>query len=269
MKNFKLAAVLLISLLSVSAAYAETNNISGTAIKSDYQHQKKNAERYKKLLKNFHNKYTSEARDIALHDLVNFHNTIGKRMKNMQTMVNSFAGIHPSKKAIQYYSNIFRKSDRLYIFISSSIPIATLRSYTEIVSLLKNNNIYFIMRGCVDGCHTIAPTKTFVKKIIGLKGNKVLSVIHGIEIDPLLFRLYNIKRVPVFVYAENVNPLNSSISQGLLRNLSGSPVFYESIGDWSFKYHVRQLAGLSKSQSLRDLYNQLNKNWYTRGEKNQ
>jgi len=263
MKDFKIATVLLsISLLSVPVIYAETNNISGAAIKSDYRHQQKNAKQYEKLLKNFHNKYTSEARDIALHDLVNFHNTIGKRMKNMQTVVNSFAGIHPSKKAIQYYSNIFRKSDRLYIFISSSIPIATLRSYAEIASLLKNNNIYFVMRGCVNGCHTIAPTKAFVKKIIGLKGNKVLSVIHGIEIDPLLFRLYNIKRVPVFIYAKNINPLNNSISQGLLRNLSGSPIFYESIGDWSFKYHIEQLADMSKSQSLRDLYNRLNKNWY-------
>ncbi len=262
--------LLLFLLFTFDLSYAAgTDNFSagsGVQLKNNYFKQKKNTKKYQKLLKNFHNKYTSEAKSLALHDYVDFQNNIAKQMKNMKNIVNSFAGIHPTKKSVQYYNNFFRNTDRLYIFISSSIPISTLRNYAQIVSILKNKNIYFVMRGCVDSCHTIAPTKAFIHQIIALnkKGNKVLPIIHGIQIDPLLFRLYNIKRVPVFVYAKNVNPLNITRSQGWLKNLSGTPVFYKSAGDWSFKYHIEQLADMSRSQELADLYHQLNQNWYTR-----
>ena len=258
--------LLSVSIIQVQNVWANQANIvnspTGNSIKNDFYKQKKHSKKYQKFIKKIHSKYTKKADQMALHDYVTFQAGLDKRLASMRKLLSKETGVNYSVKINKYSNHFFAKSDRLYIFISSSIPIQTLRDYAEIVSVLKNNNIYFVLRGCVDGCHTIAPTESFVKKMIGLPDNKVLPIAHGIQIDPLLFRLYGIKRVPVFVYAENVNPLNSTRSQGWLKNLSGKPVFYKSIGDWSFRYHIEQLANASKSNGLKELLDNIDKTWY-------
>ncbi len=257
-----LIAIILFLPIRRSFSAGGTSSPTGETIKNNFYKQKKHSKKYQKFIQNVHNKYTKKAEQMALHNYVTFQAGLNKRLVNMKKLFSKETGINYSAPTDKYYNHFFTKSDRLYIFISSSIPIQTLRDYAEIVSVLKNNNIYFVLRGCVDGCHTIAPTESFIKKIIGLPNNKALPIVRGIQIDPLLFRLYGIKRVPVFVYAENVNPLNSTRSQGWLKNLSGKPVFYKSIGDWSFRYHIEQLADASKSNGLKELLHNIDKTWY-------
>jgi type-F conjugative transfer system pilin assembly protein TrbC len=124
-------------------------------------------------------------------------------------------------------------SDRLYIFMSSSVPKGVWRLYGEQVK--QTRNAVFVLRGCVGGCESFAPTMKFIKSV---NDNNNASV----HIDPLLFALYGIKDVPAFVYAVNV-PVLAVGSEGNISLLPGNktPEHKKSIGDWSFDYHMEKL----------------------------
>ena len=57
-------------------------------------------------------------------------------------------------------------NERIYIFISSSMPRETLRNYVRDVARLKDPNVRLIMRGLVGGVKYIKPTMRFVSGIL-------------------------------------------------------------------------------------------------------
>jgi len=84
------------------------------------------------------------------------------------------------------------------LFISSSIPQDTLKAYAHDISEY-NLPVKMILRGFVDGMKHIKPTIKFIRDILTIDENcldncKTYNV--SIEIDPELFREYNIKSVP-------------------------------------------------------------------------
>ena len=95
-------------------------------------------------------------------------------------------------------------NDRLYIFVSSSMPKSVIRNYVREASKIKNS--VMIMRGFIDGAHQIKPTMSFVADV--LKKEKdchhaqcdMNSV--AFEIDPIKFQKYGITQVPSVVYEQ-------------------------------------------------------------------
>ncbi len=148
--------------------------------------------------------------------------------------------------------------ERIYLFISSSVPTHTLRRYMDVISGLKEPNIRVVMRGFVGGASYVKPTVGFFKEIRfidpGCDPGQERCRTHGAEviIDPLLFRRYRIEKAPAFVYVPSVALADTQMSEGAANNngISGHYVVY---GDVSLGYAVRLFLRERKSPGLERL----------------
>ena len=160
---------------------------------------------------------------------------------------------------------ILKQDEYIYIFMSSSVPLVVWKNYAFAVNKLREENqgnIGIVLRGCINGCQKVMPTVRFLMRVLNpYNDNKGLSV--PVMIDPLLFRLYNIKRVPAFVYAKGVELQDITASQGLTFNLKSKNITaYKVLGDCSFKWALQELYRLSGDNKLLQLKNLLNKGWF-------
>lgn len=121
-------------------------------------------------------------------------------------------------------------SERLYIFVSSSIPESTLKSYLKDVDKIKDPNIAIVFRGFVGGMEDMESAVKYLKWLI-VKDPKCLTDkeqncdgFHaGIQIDPLLFERFHIESVPAFVFLQNVKVDDGEFSLALKDNLKTDP----------------------------------------------
>lgn len=153
--------------------------------------------------------------------------------------------------------NILSKYERLYIFISSSMPMSLLERYSKDIDALGlGGSAIFIIRGCVPtgglaGCGDFKKTLDFVRSFV-MKGSDEGRQ-NSLWIDPILFKKYAITEVPAFVYAKNVTPLDDMGSEGDYSRLQGEPTWWKSIGDWSFDYHLKELYEKSGEGKMKKL----------------
>lgn len=158
-------------------------------------------------------------------------------------------------------------TERIYIFISSSIPIQTLRNYALVLDKLRDPNIVMVMRGFVDGMKYIKPTINFVGEIFkkdpgcDLAKQKCDTYRADFQIDPLLFRRYQIAKVPAVVYATDVNVVDVQMSEGLEDNTKVSN-YYVLYGDASLEYVLETIQKETKSASIEGLLTVLKKGFY-------
>lgn len=148
--------------------------------------------------------------------------------------------------------------ERIYLFISSSVPLATLRRYVQLISSLGERNIRIVMRGFVGGAKFIKPTMTFLKEILvvdpecNLGPEQCNTYGSQVVIDPPLFGRYHVERVPAFVYVPSVSVTDSQMSEGLESNSKISD-YYLVYGDVSLEYALRLFAREKKSPGLEGL----------------
>ncbi len=147
---------------------------------------------------------------------------------------------------------------RIYLFISSSVPVGTLRNYVRTVSHLADPNIRIVLRGFVNGASRITPTISFLQSVLLVDPDcnpqeGRCSVYNApVIIDPLLFRRYRIERVPAFVYIPSLSVRDEGMSEGIEGNIqpSEASVLY---GDVSLDAAVRLFAKEKKSPGLEGL----------------
>ncbi len=89
----------------------------------------------------------------------------------------------------------------------------------------------------------------------------LLSLIPSEEIDPLLFRRYQIAKVPAVVYATDVNVMDMQMSEGLESNTEVSN-YYVLYGDASLEYVLDTIHKETKSESIEGLLAVLKKGFY-------
>lgn len=149
--------------------------------------------------------------------------------------------------------------DRIYIFMSSSVPIEVWDMYAEYIDEYKIHNATLLLKGCIGSCEKIKPTLEFISKVVTQNGKNKEGLKARIQIDPLLFKKYNIDEAPCFVYAQNIKPISFELSEGIDENLQqqAGVTFYKSCGDWSFKYHIEQLEKMSKSRQIQTILKQI------------
>lgn len=115
--------------------------------------------------------------------------------KELPAINNLIPYIHESDKSSEVKGTY-------YLFISSSIPIDTLRAYAHDIS--ENSlPVKMILRGFIKGMRNIKPTIEFLRDIIMIDQDcsvKCRAYDVGIEIDPELFSKYKIKSVPAFAH---------------------------------------------------------------------
>lgn len=190
-------------------------------------------------------KYKNAMTFDAETGIIKFSNkpsTINKTDNNMQMAKNG----------------IFKNNERIYIFISSSIPKAVLDNYKAYIkSKGIGDTTSFVIRGCLpqgggfNGCKDFVPTMQFARDMI-IEDNK--TGITGLLIDPVLFKTYGVTTVPQVVYAKNVNRRVDLGSEGDFSRLESTPQWWKSVGDWTLEYHLNELYNLSKEEKLKQLY---------------
>ena len=154
-------------------------------------------------------------------------------------------------------------NERIYLFISSSVPDMTLRTYMKRISALKDPNVVVLMRGFIDGMKRMGPTLGFIQGLLEKDPSQGLyGGLYGVnvEVDPLLFRRYGIDRVPAVVYVPEIE-VERPGSEGLKADamVSGWYVFY---GDAALSYSLGRINEEAKSASLAGVIRGLKHGFY-------
>ena len=172
-----------------------------------------------------------------------------------------------SPEAAAALAGALPKSERIYIFISSSMPRETLRNYVRDVARLKDPNVRLVMRGLVGGVRYIKPTMRFVSGILlkepscDPEKSRCERYAAGVNVDPQLFSCYGIDQVPAIVYGRNVTVLDREMSEGMDSNLT-SGEFYTIHGDVALGYALERFRSETNSQALATLIRKLNTGFY-------
>lgn len=106
------------------------------------------------------------------------------------------------------------EDERVYIFVSSSLPVETVRNYVkqacEIFDIQDlDSRVFFVLRGGVGGLTRITPTVDWVLSVISkdergcVDENCEVFPVNFI-IDPFLYSKYGISKVPAVVYVKGL-----------------------------------------------------------------
>ncbi len=164
-------------------------------------------------------------------------------------------------------ARVLSQYERIYIFISSSVPVETLRAYVEDINKIGEPNIVMVMRGFIGGVKYAKPTQDFITALAkknprcNFKKEKCDFYASNVIVDPLLFRKYNVSQVPAIVYAPNVVLKDSGQSEGKEGNVSVSDFFMLS-GDVSLSFALNSIYKESKSDSLKKAHTVLESGFY-------
>ncbi len=159
------------------------------------------------------------------------------------------------------------KNERIYVFVSSSMPVQTIRNYAASIDKVSYPNIVMVMRGFINGMDDINSTMAFVSRALARdanceNGDSPCAMMNAnLEIDPLLFKKYEIQEVPTIVYASNVQVLNAGGSEGIEKNATVGK-FYRIMGDAALDYHLETINKEAHTRSLQELVEKMRKGFY-------
>ena len=123
-----------------------------------------------------------------------------KKQETYKTQLEAMFKSPPGKETSAKEDGPKLVGNQLVLFVSSSMPLKTLRAYAR--DLAKVGGVMAI-RGGVGGLKEIQPTLSLIQSILSVKeGCQGVCKMWGTEIviDPMLFRLYGIKKVPALIY---------------------------------------------------------------------
>jgi conjugal transfer pilus assembly protein TrbC len=166
--------------------------------------------------------------------------------------------------------------ERIYLFISSSMPISTLRNYAADMDRLKDPQISMVMKGFVGGMHYIKPTISFIEKILVKDPTCDASSSQGehrshppkcdvydatVNVDPLLYTRYGIRSVPAILYIRGLHSTDPQQSEGIRDNTFVSDVYMIS-GDVSLEYAMDTIRKASRSSQVESILKELRRGFY-------
>lgn len=148
--------------------------------------------------------------------------------------------------------------ERVYIFISSSVPIETLRNYAREIDKLREPNVLMVLRGFKDGMVKVKPTLEFISSITmkdrNCKGDKCEAYSAAINIDPMLFRKYNVNAAPAVVYARGIRLVDPDMGDCQTEESTGH---FMVKGDARLSYALEVINREARSASLERLIKKL------------
>ena len=109
---------------------------------------------------------------------------------------------------------------RIYIFVSSSMPVNTLRNYAADMERLGDQAVVMVLRGFVGGVGRMGPTARLAGEV--LKTRPACDLASGdcslrnlsLIVDPMLFRQFGITQVPAVVFAPAANGAETMTAYG-------------------------------------------------------
>jgi conjugal transfer pilus assembly protein TrbC len=165
-------------------------------------------------------------------------------------------------------NSVLPLDERLYIFISSSVPLSTLRTYASELDKLEDSGISMVMRGFVHGMKHFEPTLKLVRSILvkdsscDLSAEKCEVYNAVVSIDPVTFRKYGVERVPAIAYVRGLGLEDIAMSEGDSENLKGSQDAYIIYGDVSVERALETIAKETASEGVDNLTKKLKKGFY-------
>jgi type-F conjugative transfer system pilin assembly protein TrbC len=145
-------------------------------------------------------------------------------------------------------STTLARAERVYLFLSSSVPDETIQAYIAAVAGTDDPNLVLVIRGWPsgrDGADTDTDTNYFsniLQKDPACKGTRTPCEHYqvGINLQPALFSQYGITQVPAVVFANGKTA-------------------YQIQGDASLRYLLERINREAKSDSLNKLINTIRK----------
>jgi len=158
------------------------------------------------------------------------------------------------------------ENERIYVFISSSVPMATLKTYAAEIDKLKDPHITMVMQGFIDGMTRIKPTMQFIRTILrkdprcdDLSQCPAYNV--TVNINPMLFSRYGVDAAPAIVYVKGVDSADPEKSEGVVENTSIADAYVVS-GDVSLEYALDVIGRQSHSGQIAAILTLLRKGFY-------
>ena len=233
------------------------------------------AEKRSQGLGNFSNAYEKEAKEIAektynITQTQEFQKRVEQYKENLASMIMEKEGLFLKDVYKDYVEKKKEKrekvlrldpDERLYIFVSSSMPKETIRNYVTFVSSHVEGNVVFVLRGGVGGLKRLGPTIAWIYDVI--KKDKFCEglncEVYGVEfvIDPFLFRRYKVERVPAVVYAKGRALTEFESSEGL-ENKWETKVWTKTYGDVGLGYHLKVIGEELKVEKIKKFIDELN-----------
>lgn len=151
-------------------------------------------------------------------------------------------------------------NERVYIFVSSSMPVATLRAYARNIDRAGDPNVIMVLRGFVGGGGSFAPTMTFISRVLlrdpdCTSTSSCPSFAAAIEIDPNLNRRFRPERVPAVVFVRGVHLADAERSEGDPTNVPNPEPdsWWMLYGDPSLSYALARINEEAHSPGLEEL----------------
>lgn len=184
------------------------------------------------------------------------------KMATIGDQFNSYYG--DAGKDSNNASGHLAEDERIYIFVSASMPMHVLRAYAADAAHLGDNRVTLVLRGFVGGMNKIVPTANMIAEMLKKNPSCELSATHKCDmqsvevmVDPLLYRRYGVQQVPTFVYVKGVNPTNPGMSEGDTDNARQTGEILSLAGDVSLKYVVARFFEEAGGDSLKGMANKL------------
>ncbi|WP_305045035.1 TrbC family F-type conjugative pilus assembly protein [Geoalkalibacter sp.] len=150
--------------------------------------------------------------------------------------------------------------ERIYLFISSSMPRQTLANYIRVLDKVADPNVTLVLRGLIGGAQRISPTIAFFSTVLAkdpacdpladpAKGCEAYRV--GLVVDPLLYQRFGVTKVPTLVYARGVDRRggNPEGSEGLVEQVALSESWAVS-GDEALDRLLERINAEAQSETL-------------------
>lgn len=210
-----------------------------------------------------HNPYEA-AMKVKAEEVSRYYNSDEFQAK-VETQAKQMLESSLGAKVAEYYSDgydgkklaFLEKDERIYVFVSSSMPMHVVRNYASDIAKLGDHRIQMVMRGFIGGMQKIVPTTHFIaeslKKNPGCElaaDNKCEMLSVDFLVDPLLFQRYDINQVPAFVYVKNLVMKNTGGSEGFKSNIETVGSHLKLFGDAKLGYILGKIAQESGSDKL-------------------
>ena len=172
-------------------------------------------------------------------------------------------GATTTKEKVKVADVRLNSDERIYILISQSVPLETLRTYVKDIASLGTPDVRLVMRGFVGegGMKNAAKTMAFIGEILNkdhaacMDGGDCDSYPVIVDIDPNIFRRFQPEVVPTIVYVKNVKPTKPDTSEGIVESVgelkdSDSMMLY---GDLPLGYAFDLFAEKSGDERLKSI----------------
>ena len=170
------------------------------------------------------------------------HKQVEKEQKARETAHKILPSCLSKHKRSSYPS-----SARLYVFISSSIPMQILKNYRDDLMRLKGRGV-MVLRGIIGDGRKIKPTLDFLWALFDSSEQKTVPV----EINPVLFRKLKIKRAPAIALVIKDDYLNLNEDD-----------FCIIEGDVSIEYALKKFMECQEVAWIaRSLYRYFEEDWF-------